>query len=120
MYGGWLPALLLLLAAAGLGGSMLLLSRLLGPRRPEAEKASAYECGMTPFGDARERFPVKFYLVGVLFLLFDLETLLLAPWGSLGAEMGWDGLAAGALFVGVLAVGLAYAWGKGVLDWGKD
>ena len=96
------------------------MARLLGPRRPEAAKEATYECGITPFHDARERFPVKFYLVGVLFLLFDLETVLLVPWGALGADMGWDGVAAGALFMGVLAVGLAYAWGKGVLDWGKD
>ena len=120
MYGGWLPAFLMLMVPVGLGGTMVLLSILMGPRRPEAAKSSTYECGIAPFQDARERFPVKFYLVGVLFLLFDLETVLLVPWGALGADMGWEGVAAGAVFLGVLAVGLAYAWGKGVLDWGND
>ena len=63
---------------------------------------------------------MKFYLVGVLFLLFDLETVLLIPWGVLGREMGWEGVISGAIFLGVLATGLAYAWGKGVLDWGTE
>lgn len=117
MYGGWLPAALMVVLALGLGGAILLLAHLLGPRRPTPAKASTYECGVPLFQDAREPFPVKFYLVGVLFLLFDLETLFLLPWGVLGAGMGWSGVLAGAVFLGVLGAGLAYAWGKGVLDW---
>lgn len=120
MFGGWLPTVLLLLATVALGATMVLLSKLLGPRRPEGAKAQAYECGETPFSDAREPFPVKFYLVGVLFLLFDLETVFLIPWGVQGGAMGWEGFAAGALFLAVLGAGLAYAWNKGVLDWSKD
>ena len=120
MYGGWLPALLLLALSVALGVGMILLARLMGPRRREAAKEATYECGETPFSDAREPFPVKFYLVGVLFLLFDLETVFLVPWGVQGGAMGWPGLAAGALFLGVLALGLAYAWGRGVLDWSRD
>ena len=120
MYGGWLAALVMVLASLALGGTMVLLARFIGPRRRDAQKEAAYECGETPFSDARQPFDVKFYLVGVLFLLFDLETVLLVPWGVLGRELGWEGVASGAVFLGVLAAGLAYAWGKGVLDWGAD
>lgn len=119
-YGGWFPALLLVMVAVAVGGTMLLLAQILGPRRPTAAKAATYECGMPLFQDARERFDVKFYLVGVLFLLFDLETVFLIPWGSLGSELGWSGVLSGALFLGVLGAGLVYAIGKGVLDWSAD
>ena len=119
MYEGWLAAGIMVLASLALGGTILLLARFLGPRRSDAQKDAAYECGETPFSDARQPFDVKFYLVGVLFLLFDLETVLLIPWGVLGREMGWGGVDSGAIFLGVLATGLAYAWGNGVLDWGN-
>ena len=120
MFGGWLPAGILFVLAVVLGTSLAAMASLLGPRRPGAAKASAYECGMTPFGDAREPFPAKFYLVGVLFLLFDLETLLLIPWGIAAKGAGWEALGVGVLFLGILGVGLAYAWGAGVLDWTRD
>ena len=120
MYGGWLPAALMVLAALGVGAAMLAMASLLGPRRADAAKAAPYECGVPLFQDARERFPVKFYLVGVLFLLFDLETLFLIPWAVTGRELGWSGVLAGALFLGVLGAGLAYAWGRGVLDWSRE
>lgn len=120
MFGGWLPAAILLLATVALGGTLVALAVLLGPRRPSAEKASTYECGVPLFQDAREPFDVKFYLVGVLFLLFDLETVFLIPWGVQGGDLGWEGVLAGAVFLGVLAVGLVYAWGNGVLDWSGE
>ena len=119
-YGGWLAALVILLASLALGGTMIFLAKFIGPSRKDAQKDATYECGETPFSDAREPFDVKFYLVGVLFLLFDLETVLLLPWGVLGREMGWEGVISGAIFLGVLAAGLGYAWGKGVLDWGRE
>ncbi len=120
MIGSWFPAFLFVAAALGLGGILVLLARILGPRRSDPVKDSPYECGEAPWTDARDPFPVKFYLVGVLFLLFDLETVFLIPWGVQGGAMGWEGVAAGALFAGVLGLGLAYAWGKGVLDWGRE
>lgn len=118
--GGWAAAAILLLAAAGMGLGLLLLASLLGPRRPRPGKGATYECGATPVGDARERFPVRFYLVGVLFLLFDLETVLLVPWGVAARGLGWRGFASGAAFIAVLALGLAYAWNRGVLDCAED
>ena len=119
-YGGWLPAGILLVLTAVVGSTMVGLSALFGPRRPSADKSGTYECGMPLFQDAREPFSVKFYLVGVLFLLFDLETVFLIPWGVLGRGMGWSGFAAGAAFLAVLGAGLAYAWSRGVLDWDRE
>jgi len=96
---------------------MLGLSHLVSPRRPTPAKAAAYESGMTPLGDTRERFSVKFYIVAMLFIIFDIETIFFLPWAAIYRDLGLFGLIEMFVFVGVLAVGLAYAWKKGTLDW---
>ena len=111
-------AVLLVLA---LGGTIALvfvgLSRFLGPHNPNPKKTSIYECGVEPVGTARERFPVRFYLVALLFILFDIEAVFLYPWARLFRQLGWLGLIEMAIFVLVLIVGLIYAWRKGALEW---
>ena len=96
---------------------MLGLSQLVGVRRPTPEKGAAYESGMTPLGDTRDRFSVKFYIVAMLFIVFDIETIFFLPWAVIFRELGLFGLIEMFVFVGVLAVGLAYAWKKGTLEW---
>jgi len=96
---------------------MLGLSHLLSVRRPTPAKVAAYESGITPLGDTRERFSVKFYIVAMLFIVFDIETIFFLPWAAIYRELGLFGLIEMFVFVGVLAVGLAYAWKKGTLDW---
>lgn len=113
------------LAAAGMGGLMLVLNALLGPRRPTAIKQEIFECGNVPTGDARERFNVKFYLVAILFLVFDIEVVFIYPWAvsftdavkGIGPISPWLALVEIATFVGIILVGLTYAWRKGALEW---
>lgn len=111
-------AVLVLLA---LGGTIALvfvgLSRFLGPRNASAEKTTPYECGVEPEGRARARFPVRFYLVAMLFILFDIEALFLYPWAKLFRELGMFGFIEMAVFILILVVGLIYAWRKGALEW---
>ncbi|MEJ2502245.1 MAG: NADH-quinone oxidoreductase subunit A [Gemmatimonadota bacterium] len=96
---------------------IVVLSRLASPMRPTPVKASPYESGITPLGSTRERFSVKFYLVAILFIVFDLETMFLIPWGVMYRELGLFGLVEMAVFMTVLLVGLVYAWKKGALQW---
>ena len=111
-------AVLLLLAIAGTIAVVFVgLSRFLGPRNANMTKTSPYECGVPPVGTARERFPVRFYLVAMLFILFDIEVVFLYPWARLFRELGVVGFVEMALFVLVLLVGLVYAWRKGALEW---
>jgi NADH-quinone oxidoreductase subunit A len=91
--------------------------RLLAPRRPTAEKGTAYECGVPGLGSAHQRLPIKFYLVAVLFLLFDIEVVFLFPWSVLFSKLGWIGLAQMLIFLGVLELALVYVWLKGALEW---
>jgi len=109
------------LAVIALGGTIaivfVLLSRFLGPRNANRKKTTTYECGVEPVGTARERFPVRFYLVAMLFILFDIEAVFLYPWAVLFRELGLFGLIEAGLFVLVLLVGLVYAWRKGALEW---
>lgn len=93
------------------------LQRILAPRRPNAEKLETYECGAPILGSAHQRLPVKFYVVAVLFLLFDIETVFLFPWAVLFRELGAFGLVEMAVFLGVLVFGLVYVWRKGALEW---
>jgi len=90
---------------------------LLSPRRPNAEKLSLYECGAPILGSAHQRLPVKFYVVAVLFLLFDIETIFLFPWSVLFRRLGLFGLVEMGIFLGVLVLGLVYVWRKGALEW---
>lgn len=113
----YFSVLLLLIIAVGMAVGFVFLSQALGPRKYERIKYSVYECGVDPFTSATVRVSVKFYLVALLFILFDLETAFLYPWAVLFRDLGLFGFIEMAIFVGILLVGLAYAWKKGALDW---
>ncbi len=117
---GWLSILLMIGLGAGFAVASLALSRVLGPRKPSPEKLAPYECGMPPVGDAHERQSVKFYLVAMIFLLFDIEVAFLYPWALALRDLGWAGYAQVVLFFAILLVGYVYIWRQGVLDWGKE
>ena len=118
---GYLPILLFLGFALALSAGFvvlpMLVSRLTGTHKPEAEKLSEYECGFPAFEDSRMRFDVRFYLVAILFIIFDLEAAFLFPWAVSLAGTGMVGWIAMMIFLGELALGLAYAWKKGALEW---
>jgi NADH-quinone oxidoreductase subunit A len=116
----WVPILIMLGLGAAFGAGSVIMSRFLGPRRPTAEKLAPYECGMPPVGDARERHPVKFYLVAMIFLLFDIEVAFLYPWAMALRDLGWTGFVQIVVFFAVLLAGYVYVWRKGVLDWGPE
>jgi NADH-quinone oxidoreductase subunit A len=116
---GWISILLLLLLGAAFAVGSILLSQLLGPRRPTPEKSAPYECGMPPVGDARERQSVKFYLIAMVFLLFDIEVAFLYPWALALRDLRWTGFIQVAVFLAILVAGYAYLWRKGALDWDK-
>ncbi len=113
--------------AGVLAVAMLVLAGVLGPRRYSVVKNAPFECGSVPIGSARERFSVKFYVVAILFVVFDIEAIFLYPWAVLllpdaatGAPgLGWPGFVTMGIFVATLIAGLAYVWKKGVLDWSK-
>jgi NADH-quinone oxidoreductase subunit A len=119
----YFPIGVALLVAALLAAVMLTLANVLGPRRPGFVKATPFECGSEPVGSARERFGVKFYVVALLFIVFDIEAIFLYPWAVLllpsegYAGLGWAGYASMGIFVATLVAGLVYVWKKGVLDW---
>ena len=117
---GWLSILIMIALGAGFGLISIVLSSVLGPRKPTPEKLAPYECGMPPVGDARERQSVKFYLVAMIFLLFDIEVAFLYPWAMALRDLGWTGLVQIVLFLLLLLAGYAYVWRKGVLDWGSE
>ena len=125
-FANYLPLLIHFLVAIALAGAIVLLSYLIGYRRPTRAKMSPYECGMTPVGDARERFSVKFYLVAMLFILFDVEAVFMLPWavifrrlpGITGSRM--FGFYEMLVYLGFVAVGLFYVWKKGILNWATD
>jgi NADH-quinone oxidoreductase subunit A len=116
---GWLSILLMILLGVGFGAGSVFLSRLLGPRRPTPEKLAPYECGMPAVGDARERHPIKFYLIAMIFLLFDIEVAFLYPWAMAIGGLRWLGFLQLVVFFGILLVGYVYVWRKGALDWDK-
>jgi len=119
----YFPIGLVLVVALVMAVLMLALAGILGPRRFSAVKSSPFECGSDPIGSARERFSVKFYVVAILFIVFDIEAIFLYPWAVLllpsegYAGLGWTGLATMGIFVATLLAGLAYVWKKGVIDW---
>jgi NADH-quinone oxidoreductase subunit A len=116
------PALLLCVVALGVafGVGSIALSGLLGPRRPTPEKQAPYECGMPPVGDARERHSIKFYLVAMIFLLFDIEVAFLYPWALAIRDLRWMGFFQLLVFLAILAAGYVYIWRKRALDWDKS
>jgi NADH-quinone oxidoreductase subunit A len=124
MLNSYIPLLVMLAIATVIGIVMASLSFILGPRKPDAYKESSYECGMTPVGNARERFPIKFYLIAMLFIVFDIETVFLYPWAvtfrGLPHALKLFELAEMGVFVGILFVGYFYILGKGALDWDES
>ena len=118
---GYLPILLFLIIALGLSAGFVVLpmivSRLTGAHRPDPAKLSEYECGFPAFEDSRSQFDVRFYLIAILFIVFDLEAAFLFPWAVSLDMTGWPGWITMMVFLFELAVGLAYAWKKGALEW---
>jgi NADH-quinone oxidoreductase subunit A len=117
-YARYLPLLIHFGIATGLAAAIVTLSWLIGQHKPNRAKMSPYECGVAPVGDARSRFSVKFYLVGMLFILFDVEAVFLYPWAVILRELRMFGFWEMLVYIGILLVGLFYVWKKGVLDWG--
>ena len=115
----YLPLLIHFLVALGLAGVIVGLSQLLGQHRYSRVKMQPYECGMTPVGDARHRFSVKFYLVAMLFILFDVEAVFLYPWAIIYKDLKMFGFWEMLVYIGIILVGFFYIWEKGVLDWNK-
>ena len=113
----YLPILLFLIVGALVGVAPVAIGRLLGPQRPDPEKLSPYECGFDPFGDARVRFDVRYYLVAILFIIFDLEVAFLFPWAVSLGDIGMLGFWSMIVFLAVLTVGFIYEWKKGALEW---
>jgi NADH-quinone oxidoreductase subunit A len=115
----YLPLLFQMLVAAGLAVGMVVLSFVLGKHRYSSAKMSPYECGMTPIGDASERYSVKFYLVAMMFILFDVEAVFLYPWAVILRQLKMFGFAEMMVYIGIVLSGLIYIWKKGVIDWSK-
>lgn len=111
------PILLFLIVAGGLGIALLTIGWLFGPRRATAEKESPYECGFEAFEDARLKFDVRYYLIAILFIIFDLEIAFLFPWATVFDKIGVTALIEMGMFLLLLVVGFVYVWKKGALEW---
>lgn len=117
MLENYFPILLFIIVGLAVGVAPIVLGKLVAPNRPDAEKNSPYECGFEAFEDARMKFDVRYYLVAILFILFDLEIAFLFPWAVVIQEIGMFGFVAMMVFLGVLIVGFIYEWMKGALEW---
>ena len=117
MLQAYLPILIFIAVALVMGGVVILAGRVLGPHRPDSAKNSPYECGFEAFEDARMKFDVRYYLVAILFIIFDLEIAFLFPWAVALREIGMFGFVSMMVFLGVLVVGFIYEWKKGALEW---
>ena len=117
MLGNYLPILIFMCVTLVMGSVFIILGKLLGPSRPDAEKNSPYECGFEAFEDSRMKFDVRYYLVAILFIIFDLEIAFLFPWAVVLDQVGTFGLVAMAVFLAVLVIGFIYEWKKGALEW---
>ena len=117
MLQGYLPILIFIGVALIMGSVIVLAGRLLGPHRPDKAKLSPYECGFEAFEDARMKFDVRYYLVAILFIIFDLEIAFLFPWAVALNEIGMFGFLSMMVFLGILVVGFIYEWKKGALEW---
>ena len=117
MLAEYFPILLFILVGLAVGVAPMALGALLGPHRPDPAKLSPYECGFEAFEDARMKFDVRYYLVAILFILFDLEIAFLFPWAVVLNEIGFAGFLSMMLFLAILTVGFAYEWMKGALEW---
>jgi NADH-quinone oxidoreductase subunit A len=111
------PVLIFMVIVIGLVGVMVLLSELLGKKKHFPTKDMPYECGMDPIGDARSRYTVRFYVIAMFFIVFDIEAIFLYPWAVVFKSLGWFGFVEMLVFIGIIAVGLVYVWGKGALEW---
>ena len=117
MLENYLPILLFIIIGVGLGTVMILTGAILGLRRPDSNKLSPYECGFEAFEDSRMKFDVRYYLVAILFIIFDLEIAFLFPWAVVLDQVGMFGFVAMMLFLAILVVGFIYEWKKGALEW---
>ena len=113
----YLPVLIFIIVGVVMGSAMIAVGAILGPRRPDSVKLSPYECGFEAFEDSRMKFDVRYYLVAILFIIFDLEIAFLFPWAIVLDEIGLFGFMAMMVFLGVLVVGFIYEWRKGALEW---
>jgi NADH-quinone oxidoreductase subunit A len=113
----YLPIVILLVVAAGFAVLSILAARLLAPRRPTPAKLAPYECGIVPERVPRDRFPVKFYVIAMLFIVFDIETIFLFPWAVTFRQLGLFGLVEMAIFIGLVFVAYVYVWQRGGLEW---
>lgn len=113
----YLPILVFMGLGIGIALLLITLGRLIGPNHPNPAKDSQYECGFEPFADARLKFDVRYYLIAILFIIFDLEVAFLFPWAVLLKEMAWPGVIAMAVFLTLLLIGFVYEWKKGALEW---
>ena len=113
----YLPIMIFLVIAVGLGLVLILAAVVLAVRNPDPEKVSAYECGFNAFDDARMKFDVRFYLVSILFIIFDLEIAFLFPWATVLEDIGLFGILSMGVFLGILVIGFIYEWKKGALEW---
>jgi len=113
----YLPPLLFLIVASGIGIALIVVGNVLGPKRPSPEKLSPYECGFAAFDNARGQFDVRYYLVAILFIVFDLEIAFVFPWALVFRELGVFGLIEMGVFLALLVIGFIYVWKKGALEW---
>lgn len=117
MLSQYVPILIFLLLGVVMGVVPVVGGWVLGPKNPGVEKNAPYECGFPPFSDARLPFDVRYYLVAILFIIFDLETAFFVPWSVVLGKIGWYGFWAMMIFLGLLVVGFIYEWKKGALEW---
>lgn len=117
MLENYLPVLIFIIIGFAIGAVMMGMGFMLGSRKPDSEKDSPYECGFEAFEDARMKFDVRYYLVAILFIIFDLEIAFLFPWAVVLDEIGMVGFLAMTVFLGILVVGFIYEWKKGALEW---
>jgi NADH-quinone oxidoreductase subunit A len=113
----YLPLVIFIGVALAIGLALLIAPFIVAYKQPDSEKLSAYECGFNAFDDARMKFDVRFYLVAILFIIFDLEVAFLFPWAVAFGELGWFGFWSMMIFLGVLTIGFIYEWKKGALEW---
>lgn len=117
MLENYLPVLIFIAVGFGFGAMLIVVGLVVAPHRPDEAKNTPYECGFDAFEDSRMKFDVRFYLVAILFIIFDLEIAFLIPWAVVFHDIGWFGIFSMALFLGLLVIGFLYEWKKGALEW---
>lgn len=119
MIHSYLPVLIMLIVVTAFGVLVITLSWLVGRRQSYTEKLMPYECGLNPIGDARKRFSIKFYIIAMLFIVFDIEAIFLYPWAIIFNDLKIFSLIEMLVFIGILLIGFFYVWKKGALEWGS-